>query len=51
MGITVGGGLFGMWGMLLAVPVTTVLYQLLKKDVQKREAGEAVPESGTSAQA
>ena len=37
MGITVGGGLFDIWGMLLAVPVTTVLYQLLKRDVKKRE--------------
>lgn len=40
LGITVGGGLFGMWGMLLAVPVTTVFYQLLKKDVLHREGQE-----------
>lgn len=40
LGITVGGGLFGIWGMLLAVPVTTVLYQLLKKDVRHREEQE-----------
>ena len=37
LGITVGGGLFGIWGMLLAVPVTSVIYQVLKKDVKKRE--------------
>lgn len=50
MGITVGGGLFGMWGMLLAVPVTTVFYQLLKKDVKKREAGDVPSDNGTSIQ-
>ena len=37
LGITVGGGLCGIWGMLLAVPITTVFYQLLKKDVARRE--------------
>lgn len=40
LGITVGGGMFGIWGMLLAVPVTTVFYQLLKKDVRHREEQE-----------
>ena len=37
LGITVGGGLFGIWGMLLAVPIASVVYQVIKKDVQKRE--------------
>ena len=37
LAISVGGGLFGMWGMLIGVPVTTVLYRLLKKDVSRRE--------------
>ena len=37
VGITVGGGLFGIWGMLLAVPATTVIYQVLKRDVKRRE--------------
>lgn len=37
VGITVGGRLFGTWGMLLAVPATTVIYQVLKKDVKRRE--------------
>lgn len=37
LSITVWGGIFGIWGMLLGVPVTTILYQLLKKDVQQRE--------------
>lgn len=50
MGITVGGGLFGMWGMLLAVPVTTVIYQILKKDVKKREAEDVPSDNGISSQ-
>ncbi len=37
VGITVGGRLFGTWGMLLAVPATTVIYQVLKRDVKRRE--------------
>lgn len=37
LGITVGGGIMGIWGMLIAVPITTILYQLLKRDVKKRE--------------
>lgn len=36
--ISVGGGLMGVWGMLLAVPVTTIIYQLLQKDVRRKEA-------------
>ena len=36
--VTVGGGLGGIIGMLLAVPVTATLYKLLQKDVQKRKA-------------
>ena len=32
-----GGGLWGIWGMLLGVPLMTVFYQLLRKDVHKRE--------------
>lgn len=37
LGITVGGGMFGIVGMLIGVPVTTVLYVLLRNDVVKRE--------------
>lgn len=37
LSITVWGGIFGIWGMLLGVPITTILYQLLKKDVEQRE--------------
>lgn len=34
--VTVGGGLFGFWGMLLGVPVASVLYTLLQTDVRRR---------------
>lgn len=51
LGITVGGGLFGIWGMLLAVPVTSVFYQLLKKDVKRREEERVPNDCGTSVKA
>lgn len=44
LGITVGGKLFGIWGMLLAVPITTIIYQFLKRDVLEREAAESPAE-------
>lgn len=34
--VTVGGGLFGFLGMLLGVPVASVLYTLLQSDVRRR---------------
>ena len=34
--VTVGGGLFGLLGVLLSVPVASVLYALLKRDVKRR---------------
>lgn len=34
--VTVGGGLFGFLGMLLGVPVASVLYTLLRGDVRRR---------------
>ena len=34
--ITVGGSLFGLWGMLLGVPLTSVLYTLIRQFVDKR---------------
>ena len=37
LAIGVGGGLWGVWGMLIGVPLTTVLYQLLRGDVHARE--------------
>lgn len=45
LGITVGGKLAGIWGMLLAVPITTIFYQLLKKDVQEREQADEMTQT------
>ena len=41
--VTVGGGLFGLLGVLLSVPTVSVIYTLLKRDVQRRLAEGAVP--------
>lgn len=35
--VTVGGGLGGIVGMLLAVPVSATLYKLIRSDVRKRQ--------------
>lgn len=35
--VTVGGGLGGIVGMLLAVPVSATLYKLIRSDVRKRK--------------
>ncbi len=39
-GVLVGGGLFGMLGMLLALPVLSVIYQLVKINVEDKETKE-----------
>ena len=41
--VTVGGGLLGLEGVLLSVPVASVLYTLLRRDVRRRldHSGEA----------
>ena len=36
--VTIGGGLSGVVGMLLAVPVTATVYKLLQRDVRRRRA-------------
>ena len=36
LAISVGGGLWGIWGMLISVPVITILYRLLRQDVRRR---------------
>ena len=42
--VTVGGGLFGLLGVLLSVPVASVLYTLLRRDVGRRlGAGQEEP--------
>ncbi len=39
--VTVGGGMFGVFGMMLGVPVASTVYRLLQKDVAKREKASA----------
>lgn len=36
--ITIGGGLLGITGMLIGVPLTTAVYRLLKEHIAKKEA-------------
>ena len=43
--VTVGGGLAGPLGMLLGVPVTSVIYVLLREETEKREKKLAAKES------
>lgn len=39
--VTVGGGLFGVLGMLVGVPLTATIYQIVRTDVAKREGKTA----------
>jgi predicted PurR-regulated permease PerM len=44
--VTLGGSLFGISGMLIFIPLTSVVYTLLKDEVYRRlEKNEAVKES------
>ncbi len=40
--VTIGGGLSGVFGMLIGVPITAVIYRILREDVKKRESAKAV---------
>ena len=37
--LTVGGGIMGIGGMLLGVPLAAAIYRLIREDVLRREAG------------
>ena len=39
--VTVGGGIFGVLGMLLGVPIAATVYRILKNDVNKRKVKKA----------
>ncbi len=41
--VTVGGGLFGLLGILLAVPIVSILYTLLREDVNTRLSPQESP--------
>jgi len=45
--VTVGGGILGVFGMLLAVPLAAACYQMLKRDVAARSTSPALPEEET----
>jgi predicted PurR-regulated permease PerM len=36
--VTIGGGCFGIAGMLVGVPLTSALYRVVSEDIQKRDA-------------
>lgn len=36
--VTIGGGCFGIAGMLVGVPLTSALYRIVSEDIQKRDA-------------
>ncbi|MBQ3223969.1 MAG: AI-2E family transporter, partial [Clostridia bacterium] len=36
--VTIGGGLFGIPGMLIGVPLAASAYQLLREDMQRRQS-------------
>jgi predicted PurR-regulated permease PerM len=38
--VSVGGGIMGIMGMFLGVPLAAALYRIIKEDVSKREAQE-----------
>ena len=40
--VTLGGGLMGIPGMLLCVPLAAALYRLVKEDVNRPQAKECV---------
>ena len=46
--VTIGGGIMGVAGMLLGVPLTATLYRILEEDLHRREgipdnSGEVIP--------
>lgn len=42
--VTIGGGVMGIPGMMLAVPLFAATYRLIREDVERRTALEVVPE-------
>ena len=44
--VTVGGGLLGIPGVIVGVPITSALYRLLREDLMLHEAGSGNPTVG-----
>ena len=40
--VTIGGGVMGIPGMLIGVPLASAAYRLLGRDIQAREKGVSV---------
>jgi predicted PurR-regulated permease PerM len=38
--ITIGGGVMGITGILISVPIAATIYKLIKNDLLKRESKE-----------
>ena len=45
--VTLGGGMFGIMGMFLSVPVASTIYTLLSNEVNKERMKEVVPPEAT----
>lgn len=45
MAVTVGGGLFGIAGMLIGVPLAAAIYKLLREVIVTRESSSAISEA------
>ena len=45
--VTLGGGLFGVWGMVLSVPVVMVLKMIMGDIIEAKEKKKAVSEEGS----
>lgn len=41
--VTIGGGVFGIFGMLISVPIAATIYQLLKNDLHQYENTNSAP--------
>ena len=51
MAVTVGGSLMGVVGMLVFIPLCSVLYSLLRTEVHRRERMRRAGEMGSQASA
>ena len=40
--VTLGGGLFGVWGMILSVPIAMVVKMLLEEFIKTREEKKGI---------
>lgn len=48
--VTVGGGVLGIWGMLIGVPIAAVAYRLIREDLNASEPAEEKPATAPPAE-